>query len=81
AFPDLDVSPEKIAKTVAGVGDPAELQLVAKLAEFPRFVEAAAQSQEPHRIAFYLYDVTSSFHAHLNKGKDQTELRFVNDKT
>ncbi|TAT83583.1 arginine--tRNA ligase [Rhizobium ruizarguesonis] len=80
AFPDLDVSPEKLAKTVAGIGDPAELQLVAKLAEFPRVVAAAAQSQEPHRIAFYLYDVASSFHAHWNKGKDQTELRFVNDK-
>ncbi|MBX4889895.1 arginine--tRNA ligase [Rhizobium bangladeshense] len=80
AFPDLDVSPEDLAKSVAGIGDPAELQLVAKLAEFPRVVEAAAQSQEPHRIAFYLYDLASSFHAHWNKGKDQTELRFVNDK-
>ncbi|NKL37111.1 arginine--tRNA ligase [Rhizobium leguminosarum bv. viciae] len=80
AFPDLDVSDEKLAKTVAGIGDPAELQLVAKLAEFPRIVEAAAQSQEPHRIAFYLYDLASSFHAHWNKGKDQPELRFVNDK-
>lgn len=80
AFADLDVSPENLAKTVAGIGDPAELQLVAKLAEFPRIVEAAAQSQEPHRVAFYLYDVASSFHAHWNKGKDQPELRFVNDK-
>ncbi|MBY2987104.1 arginine--tRNA ligase [Rhizobium leguminosarum] len=80
AFPDLDVSPDNLAKTVAGIGDPAELQLVAKLAEFPRIVEAAAQSQEPHRVAFYLYDVASSFHAHWNKGKDQPELRFVNDK-
>ncbi|WP_027666044.1 arginine--tRNA ligase [Rhizobium leguminosarum] len=80
AFPDLDVSHEKLAKTVAGIGDSAELQLVAKLAEFPRIVEAAAQSQEPHRIAFYLYDLASSFHAHWNKGKDQPELRFVNDK-
>jgi arginyl-tRNA synthetase len=80
AFPDLEVSPENLAKAVAGIGDPAELQLVAKLAEFPRVVEAAAQSQEPHRIAFYLYDLASSFHAHWNKGKDQTDLRFVNDK-
>ncbi|OWO92053.1 arginine--tRNA ligase [Rhizobium esperanzae] len=80
AFPGLDVSPEDLAKAVAGVGDPAELQLVAKLAEFPRVVEAAAQSQEPHRIAFYLYDLASAFHAHWNKGKDQPELRFVNDK-
>ncbi|AHG45163.1 arginyl-tRNA synthetase [Rhizobium leguminosarum bv. trifolii CB782] len=80
AFGDLDVSPEELAQTVAGIGDPAELQLVAKLAEFPRMVEAAAQSQEPHRVAFYLYDLASSFHAHWNKGKDQPELRFVNDK-
>ncbi|MBB3134119.1 arginyl-tRNA synthetase [Rhizobium pisi] len=80
AFPDLEVSPEDLAKAVAGIRDPAELQLVAKLAEFPRVVEAAAQSQEPHRIAFYLYDLASSFHAHWNKGKDQTDLRFVNDK-
>ncbi|ARO23818.1 arginine--tRNA ligase [Rhizobium sp. S9] len=80
AFPGLDVSPEDLAKAVAGIGDPAELQLVAKLAEFPRIVEAAAQSQEPHRIAFYLYDLASAFHAHWNKGKDQPELRFVNDK-
>lgn len=80
AFPGLDVSSDDLAKAVAGIGDPAELQLVAKLAEFPRVVEAAAQSQEPHRIAFYLYDLASSFHAHWNKGKDQTELRFVNDK-
>ena len=80
AFPGLDVSSEDFAKTVAGIGDPAELQLVAKLAEFPRVVESAAQSQEPHRLAFYLYDLASSFHAHWNKGKDQTELRFVNDK-
>ncbi|MBX5141310.1 arginine--tRNA ligase [Rhizobium lentis] len=80
AFPGLEVSPEDLAEAVAGVGDPAELQLVAKLAEFPRIVEAAAQSQEPHRIAFYLYDLASAFHAHWNKGKDQPELRFVNDK-
>ncbi|MBB3523030.1 arginine--tRNA ligase [Rhizobium sp. BK456] len=80
AFGDLDVSTKELAQTVAGIGDPAELQLVAKLAEFPRIVEAAAQSQEPHRLAFYLYDLASSFHAHWNKGKDQPELRFVNDK-
>ncbi|WP_439871779.1 arginine--tRNA ligase [Rhizobium leguminosarum] len=80
AFADLDVSPENLAQTVAGIGDPAELQLVAKLAEFPRIVDAAAQSQEPHRVAFYLYDLASSFHGHWNKGKDHQELRFINDK-
>ncbi len=81
AFPDLDVSPETLAKAVSGISDPAELQLVAKVAEFPRLVEAAAQSQEPHRVVFYLYDLASSFHAHWNKGKDQVDLRFINDKS
>ncbi|WP_018900088.1 arginine--tRNA ligase [Rhizobium sp. 2MFCol3.1] len=81
AFPDLDVSPEILANAVSGISDPAELQLVAKVAEFPRLVEAAAQSQEPHRVVFYLYDLASSFHAHWNKGKDQVDLRFINDKS
>jgi arginyl-tRNA synthetase len=81
AFPDLDVGPADLSKAIAGaISDPAELQLVAKLAEFPRVIEAASQSQEPHRIAFYLYDLASSFHGHWNKGKDLPELRFVNDK-
>ncbi|MDM9629569.1 arginine--tRNA ligase [Rhizobium sp. S152] len=80
AFPDLDVSPEVLAKAVAEISDPAELQLVAKAAEFPRLIESAAQSQEPHRVVFYLYDLASSFHAHWNKGKEQIDLRFINDK-
>ncbi|MBD9445719.1 MULTISPECIES: arginine--tRNA ligase [unclassified Rhizobium] len=79
-FPDLDVTPANLANAVAGISDPAELQLVAKAAEFPRLVESAAQSQEPHRVVFYLYDLASSFHAHWNKGKDQVDLRFINDK-
>ncbi len=81
AFSDLDVSPENLAKAVSAITDPAELQLVAKVAEFPRLVDSAAQSQEPHRVAFYLYDLASSFHAHWNKGKDQVDLRFINDKS
>ncbi|MGL3605732.1 arginine--tRNA ligase [Rhizobium sp. G187] len=81
AFPDLDLASLDLADAVIGrIADPAELQLVAKLAEYPRIVEAAAQSQEPHRLAFYLHDLASSLHGHWNKGKDSPELRFVNDK-
>ncbi|WP_454745666.1 arginine--tRNA ligase [Ciceribacter selenitireducens] len=81
AFPDLDFEATDFAGAVAGqITDPTELQLIGKLAEYPRVIEAAAQSQEPHRLAFYLYDLASSFHAHWNKGKDLPELRFVNDK-
>lgn len=81
-FPDLDFGAIDFAAAVEGyITDPNELQVVAKLAEFPRVVEAAALAQEPHRIAFYLYDLASTFHGHWNKGKDSPELRFVNDKT
>ncbi|WP_429941078.1 arginine--tRNA ligase [Agrobacterium vitis] len=80
AFGDIDLSPDILEAAVAGITEPSEVQLIAKLAEYPRIIEASAQSMEPHRIAFYLYDLASSFHAHWNKGKDQPELRFVNDK-
>ncbi|CAN7288076.1 MULTISPECIES: arginine--tRNA ligase [Ensifer] len=81
AFPELDLSTVDFAGAINGlIVDPAELQLVAKLAEYPRVVEAAALAQEPHRIAFYLYDLAAAFHGHWNKGKENPELRFVNDK-
>ena len=50
-----------------------------RLAEFPRLVEAAAQAHEPHRIAFYLYDVASDLHALWNAGKDMPQLRFIRE--
>ncbi|MBC2773905.1 arginine--tRNA ligase [Rhizobium sp. AQ_MP] len=81
AFPDLEIETLDLAGAVMGqIEDPTELSLVAKLAEYPRIIEAAALSQEPHRLAFYLHDLASSLHAHWNKGKDSPELRFVNDK-
>ncbi len=57
--------------------DEAELGLVRRMAEFPRLVEAAAQAHEPHRIAFYLFDLAGDFHALWNKGKDSPQLRFI----
>jgi arginyl-tRNA synthetase len=80
AFPDMDTDSLDLAAAASLIEDPAELQLVGKLAEFPRIIEAAALAQEPHRLAFYLYDLASFFHAHWNKGKEQPELRFINDK-
>jgi arginyl-tRNA synthetase len=58
---------------------PAQVELIAKLAEWPRIVESAALAQEPHRIAFYLHELASDFHAHWNKGKDDHALRYVQD--
>jgi arginyl-tRNA synthetase len=57
--------------------DPTELSLLRKLAVYPRTVEAAASAHEPHRIAFYLYDLASEFHALWTKGRDLPYLRFI----
>ena len=57
--------------------DPGEIALIRKLVEWPRMVEAAAQAHEPHRIAFYLYDLASQFHGHWNRGGSDDALRFV----
>ena len=57
--------------------DPAELSLLRKLAVYPRTVEAAAAAHEPHRIAFYLYDLASEFHALWTRGRDLPYLRFI----
>src|SRR5204863_371133 len=57
--------------------DPAELDLLKRLALYPRMVESAALAHEPHRIAFYLYDLASEFHALWTKGRDLPYLRFI----
>jgi arginyl-tRNA synthetase len=64
---------------LSAVADPAELALVAKIGEWPRLVEIAAQAHEPHRVAFYLYDLASEFHALWNKGNAEPHLRFVQE--
>ena len=46
-------------------------------AQFPRLVEAAASAREPHRVAFYLYDLAAAFHAYWNVGNDRPEKRFI----
>ena len=59
------------------LADPGELALVRLIAQWPRQVEAAAQAHEPHRIAFYLYDLAAAFHAHWNRGREESGLRFI----
>ena len=56
-----------------------ELTLAAKLAEWPRLLETAARSNEPHRIAFYLYELAGEFHGLWNRGNELPELRFLQD--
>ncbi len=57
--------------------DPAELGLIKQLAGWPRLVETAAEAHEPHRVAFYLYELAAGFHGLWNKGKDEARLRFL----
>ncbi len=57
--------------------DTEELALVQLAAQFPRIVETAATAREPHRIAFYLYDLAAAFHALWNVGNDRPERRFL----
>ena len=57
----------------------AELALMRRLASWPRTVEAAALAREPHRIAFFLYDLAGDFHTLWNRGRDDAALRFLQD--
>ena len=72
---------------VTGAGDaaldrltsPAEMAVIKALASWPRLVLSAAQSHEPHRVAFYLMDLAASFHALWTAGREAPELRFIRD--
>ncbi|WP_394891683.1 arginine--tRNA ligase [Mesorhizobium sp. AaZ16] len=66
-----------LSKEASWLTDESEIALIRKLAEYPRIVESAAQAHEPHRLAFYLYDLASSFHGHWNRGTENPDLRFV----
>jgi arginyl-tRNA synthetase len=57
--------------------DPAEMGIIRRIAEYPRLLESAAIAHEPHRVAFYLYELAGEFHALWNKGKDSPQLRFI----
>ncbi len=65
------------AADLAPLSHEAELGLARKIAEWPRLVEVAARSNEPHRVAFYLYELASDFHGLWNRGNDDATLRFI----
>lgn len=79
AFPDLDLSPQALAQADLGLlTDESEIGIVKMIAAYPRMIDAAASSHEPHRVAFFVHDLASAFHSLWNKGKDSPQLRFVN---
>jgi arginyl-tRNA synthetase len=59
------------------IADPAELELIKQMASWPRFVEVAAEAEEPHRLSAYMNELAAGFHALWNKGKDDAALRFI----
>ena len=76
-FPGETFGRDALAAASHLLADEGELALIRKLAEYPRMIESAALAHEPHRMAFYLYDLASAFHAHWNRGTDNFDLRFV----
>lgn len=77
-LPDLDQSPAALAAApLARLTDSNELGLIKHLSLWPRLLEGAAEAYEPHRVAFYLYDLAAAFHGLWTKGKDEARLRFL----
>ena len=79
AFPDLPDDVQRLVEVaeLERLSDPAELALMRQIALYPRVVEAAAAAHEPHRIAFYLFDLASEFHALYTLGNTKPHLRFI----
>jgi arginyl-tRNA synthetase len=77
-FEDADYSDQSLAKAdMTLLNDDGEINLIKAICQWPRVVEQSALSHEPHRIAFYLYDLASEFHSLWNKGNDDNSLRFI----
>ncbi|HXQ84604.1 MAG TPA: arginine--tRNA ligase, partial [Xanthobacteraceae bacterium] len=79
AFPDLPADLARLHETakLELLANPAELALMQLIARYPRTIEAASSAHEPHRIAFYLFDLASEFHALWTLGTGSPHLRFI----
>ena len=78
AFEGLDTSLEALrAADLSKLKDAGEIELIRLLAGYPRLVEGAARAHEPHRLAFYLYEVASALHTQWARGNDSPQLRFI----
>ena len=76
----IDVSGDALkAADLTKLGHEAERALMKSIAEWPRLIEIAAKGHEPHRVAFYLYDLASNLHALWNRGNDDPSLRFLQE--
>ena len=79
---DIDVSDQNLTSAdLSQNNHQVELRLIKKLAEWPRLVQVSAKTNEPHRVAFYLYELAGDFHSLWNKGNDEKRLRFIQEDT
>ena len=76
AFPSYD-STRAASADLSNISDAADIELIKHLAAFPKLVTAAARAHEPHRLAFYLFDLASAFHQLWARGNDLPHLRFI----
>ncbi len=76
-FPEAMDATHLAGVDLASLDNEAELALIRRLSAWPRSVEAAAIAREPHRIAFFLYDLAADFHMLWNRGREDTTLRFL----
>jgi arginyl-tRNA synthetase len=80
AMPQLDISGKQLSEARMDLlKDDAELAVIKRMSHYPRIVESSAHAHEPHRIAFYLYELASEFHGLWNRGKELPHLRFIVD--
>jgi len=78
ALPDLDTGDAALrAAALERLTDAGEVDLIKRLAGWPAVVEGAALAHEPHRIAYYMYELAGAFHTIWTRGRDETDLRFI----
>jgi arginyl-tRNA synthetase len=77
-IPGLDTTASALAAAdLSSLTDPGEIDLIKRLAAYPRLIEGSARAHEPHRLAFYLYDLSSALHTQWTRGNDSPHLRFI----
>jgi arginyl-tRNA synthetase len=77
-FPELAPGSRAVREAdLSKLTDAGEIELIKKLAYFPRLITGAARAEEPHRLAFYLYDLASALHGQWSRGNDSPHLRFI----
>ena len=78
-FPDMNLSSSALAQAdLTLLDDEGEMGLVRLIAQYPRQIQSAAAAHEPHRLAFYMHELATAFHAHWNRGDEKPQLRFIN---